>query len=195
MNRTKKALSDAFWQLLEEKPYNKITVQNIVEYCHVNRNTFYYHFQDIPALAEYTIKDWADQVIRNHCEFGSPINCITPIAQEFIRRKSAFIHIYRSSRREAFIRYLNEISQHIVQSYIDSAVKNVNLTPEDKSMFIRYYKCTFAGVVLDWLDAGADYDLLAFCEKICASFEGSGKRAFLKQIRRNTSAKKALTSL
>ena len=28
MNRTKKLISDAFWTLLEEKPFNRITVQN-----------------------------------------------------------------------------------------------------------------------------------------------------------------------
>ena len=94
----------------EQKPYNKITVQNIVERCQVNRNTFYYHFQDIPALAEYSIQEWTDQVIKDHCELGSPRRCITLIAQEFVSRKSAFLHIYRSSHREATIRYLNEIS-------------------------------------------------------------------------------------
>ena len=47
MKKTKETIIDAFWQLLEEKPFNKITVQNIVERCHLNRNTFYYHFQDI----------------------------------------------------------------------------------------------------------------------------------------------------
>lgn len=55
MKKTKETIIDAFWQLLEEKPFNKITVQNIVERCHLNRNTFYYHFQDIPNLAEYTV--------------------------------------------------------------------------------------------------------------------------------------------
>lgn len=55
MKKTKEIIIDAFWQLLEEKPFNKITVQNIVERCALNRNTFYYHFQDIPNLAEYTV--------------------------------------------------------------------------------------------------------------------------------------------
>lgn len=183
MNQTKKAISDAFWQLLEEKPYNKITVQNIVERCRVNRNAFYYHFQDIPALAEYSIKEWTDRVIQNNCEFGAPISCITPIVQEFIKRKTAFIHIYRSSHREEFMRYLNEISLHIVQLYIDSATKDMNILPEDKSTFIWYYKCTFAGAILDWLDAEASYDLLGFCEKICNFYEGPRKRAFIKQVR------------
>lgn len=91
MNRTKKAISNVFWQLLEEKPYHKITVQNIVECCQVNRNTFYYHFQDIPAPAEYSIQEWTDEVIKKHCELGSPQSCITLIAREFVSRRSAFI--------------------------------------------------------------------------------------------------------
>ena len=57
MDRTKKVITDAFWQLLTEKPYNKITVKNIVELCGVNRNTFYYHFPDIPYLLEHTIEE------------------------------------------------------------------------------------------------------------------------------------------
>ena len=44
MNRTELVIAKAFWQLLEEKPYSKITVKNIVERCEINRNTFYYHF-------------------------------------------------------------------------------------------------------------------------------------------------------
>lgn len=101
----KKAISDAFWQLLEERPYNKITLQNIVEYCQVNRNTFYYHFQDIPALTEYSIQEWTEEIIKNHCEFGAPIQCITLITQECIRRKTAFVYLYSSSHREEFMRW------------------------------------------------------------------------------------------
>ena len=56
MNRTKEAIVNAFWELLEEKPYNKITVKDIVDRCQINRNTFYYHFHDIPELLESIIK-------------------------------------------------------------------------------------------------------------------------------------------
>lgn len=185
MNRTKNTMSDVFWQILEEKSYSKITVQNIVDCCQVNRNTFYYHFKDIPDLAEYSIKAWTDQVIQNNCEFGSPINCVTPIVQELMKRRTAFIHIYRSAHREAFIRYLNEISSYIVQAYIDTAINRTGLPSENRSTVVRVYKCTLAGLILDWLDEGASYDLLAFCEKICLSFAGAGKRALLGQTNRS----------
>ena len=49
-NFTKQAIKAAFLELLDEKPLNKISVRDIVERCGINRNSFYYHFQDIPSL-------------------------------------------------------------------------------------------------------------------------------------------------
>ena len=66
MNRTKQEISEAFWQLLEEMPYSKITVKEIADRCQLNRNTFYYHFQDIPALAEATMAAWVDDIVKLH---------------------------------------------------------------------------------------------------------------------------------
>ena len=43
---TKTAIMDAFLQLLEERPMERITVQDIVQRCGVSRNTFYYHYGD-----------------------------------------------------------------------------------------------------------------------------------------------------
>ena len=57
MKRTKELLTDTFWELLEEKAYSKITVNDIVNRCDVNRNTFYYHFQDIPSLMINLLKN------------------------------------------------------------------------------------------------------------------------------------------
>lgn len=177
MNRTKKAISEVFWQLLEEKPYNKITVQNIVERCDVNRNTFYYHFQDIPGLVEYSIKEWTNQSIGNISNFESTLDCLIPIAREFIKRKTAFNHIYHSVCGETLIRYMNETGYHVVRSYIENVTQSIKLPSEDKEVLIRYYKSMLVGVVLDWLAAGASYDLLDFCQKICQWYEGSGENA------------------
>ena len=49
---TKKAIMASFVRLVNKTPLDKITVKDIVEDCGVNRNTFYYYFQDIYALGE-----------------------------------------------------------------------------------------------------------------------------------------------
>ena len=53
---TKRAIRASFLKLLNERPLNKITVKDIVEDCGINRNSFYYHYTDIPALAEEIVR-------------------------------------------------------------------------------------------------------------------------------------------
>ena len=58
---TKEIIARTFTELLEEKSMAKITVKDIVERCGVNRNTFYYHFRDIPDVVEFILKKkWDD---------------------------------------------------------------------------------------------------------------------------------------
>ena len=62
-NFTKQAIETAFLQLLNEKPLNKISVRDIVEKCGINRNSFYYHFQDIYEVLELICRyDLVDQI-------------------------------------------------------------------------------------------------------------------------------------
>ena len=51
----KERLENAFWELLSEREYNKITVTDIVRTADVNRNSFYYHFTGLPELADSAI--------------------------------------------------------------------------------------------------------------------------------------------
>ena len=50
-------MEGAFWDCLEEKPYPDITVADIVGRAGVNRNAFYYHFENMAALARRAVGD------------------------------------------------------------------------------------------------------------------------------------------
>ena len=63
---TKKAIANSFLGLLQEKPLEKITVKEIVEDCGINRNTFYYHFDDIPSLLELILREETERVLGEH---------------------------------------------------------------------------------------------------------------------------------
>ncbi len=58
--RSRRAIQDAFLELLEELPYDQITVTNVLARAHVGRATFYAHFhgkEDLPAvLVAYVCK-------------------------------------------------------------------------------------------------------------------------------------------
>ena len=50
--KTRQKLIDAFWELLEKKNLNRITIKEITDLAGYNRGTFYQYFTDIYALSE-----------------------------------------------------------------------------------------------------------------------------------------------
>lgn len=178
MNRTELAIADAFWQLLEEKPYNKITVKNIVERCNMNRNTFYYHFHDIPDLLDCILKSNADEIMSKYNHFDSYIDCMIPLVQESMQRKKAILNIYQSIHRDVFVEHLNKIALYISEQYTEILTKDVNILVQDKELLVRFNKCVIVGIVLDWLDCHADYDLIASFTRIYQILEQNNKQFF-----------------
>ena len=53
---TRKAIMDSFMKLVDQRPISKITIKDIVEDCGVNRNSFYYHYQDIYSVLEWIVE-------------------------------------------------------------------------------------------------------------------------------------------
>src|SRR6202049_981285 len=56
IRRTRHLLQDALKRLLEEKEFDKITIQDITEVATLNRATFYAHYPDKFALLEELIR-------------------------------------------------------------------------------------------------------------------------------------------
>lgn len=84
---TKEIIAKTFTELLDEKPMSKITVKDIVERCGVNRNTFYYHFKDIPDVVEFILKKKWDEILEHSQDRASILECMEEMA-DLVDRKS-----------------------------------------------------------------------------------------------------------
>ncbi len=56
---TKRLIKEAFIELLEKKPFNKITVTDLCNTAEINRSTFYAYYEDVPML----LREVQDEVI------------------------------------------------------------------------------------------------------------------------------------
>lgn len=61
--RTRQLILDAFSQLLQQKTFEDITVQDIAERATVNRATFYAHFEDKYMLLEQFVTGMVQQTL------------------------------------------------------------------------------------------------------------------------------------
>ena len=66
---TKEALGNALKQMLAVKPIDKITVKDLVEVCGVNRQTFYYHFDDVYDLLEWVFEEDTNKALPHEIRY------------------------------------------------------------------------------------------------------------------------------
>ena len=157
---TRQIILQTLTELMNDKPLSKITVKDIVERCGVNRNTFYYHFKDIPDAVEAVVQEELDDIMKNQRSPESVSECMEILVNAVQRNKKAMLHLYRSIQRDVFADYLDHAAEHVVEELINRVVGDFEMDPEDRRLVIRYYKCVFVGVILDWLRHDMDYDIL-----------------------------------
>lgn len=65
-DQTKHALAQALKTLMTQKPFDRITIQDITELCGIRRQHFYYHFQDIYDLLRWMFQEEAVSLLHQH---------------------------------------------------------------------------------------------------------------------------------
>ena len=73
---TQKVIKEAFWKLLSEKSFSKITVKDIAEGCYITRQTFYYHFHDILEVFEWTMEEKLSEMLEESLQMELPRDAV-----------------------------------------------------------------------------------------------------------------------
>ena len=169
----KREIKNSFIKLLTERPISQITVKDFVEDCGVNRNSFYYHFQDIPSLLEEIIVEMTAKVIENLPEESTFEEKVTAALQEINLNKRMIYHIYGSSNREFYEKQLMKICEHVTRTYIRSREYSERVDSKDLEFVISYLKCELFGQLIDWLNHDMSYDIVEHSRILCRMFAGS----------------------
>ena len=164
---TRKAIMESFLKLLDEQPLNRITVRDIVEDCGVNRNTFYYHFADMPSLIEAIVKDDADRIAQECGGVDSLSACLSAALQLTTSHRRAVYHIYSSASRDIIERYLLDICGYVAEIFIDNVSAGMAVSDEDKAVLVQFHKCECFGQVIDWLNHGMNTDMEKQFFRLC----------------------------
>lgn len=161
-NFTEKAIKTAFLELLSENPLNKISVRMIVEKCGINRNSFYYHFRDIPSLIEEIVTDAADALIQKYPSINSLDEAVDAAFNFTLKNKRAVLHICNSVNRSIYEQYLMRICEYVVKTYFETVFKSAKneIDESDKKIMIHFTKCTLFGLYIDWINNGMRDDAI-----------------------------------
>ena len=153
-NGTKDALASALRQMMKVKPIDRITVKDIVEICGVNRQTFYYHFDDVDDLLEWVFEQDSDRVFPSVVVYDHWLEDMM-VYFDYLESNSAFtLNVYHSNSRLYMLRYLKERMAFCIRSFAEIASEGKNIDRQDFEFIVEFYANCAIGFIAQWMDSG-----------------------------------------
>ena len=81
--RTRDALGDALMELMQERPFKSITVQDVLDRAEVGRSTFYTHYRDKDDLFLSDVEDFWEMMSSMLERNGEDSNRVAPVRELF----------------------------------------------------------------------------------------------------------------
>ena len=118
-NTTKQALEESLKHMLLKKPLDKITIRDITEDCGISRMAFYYHFQDIYDLVEWSCIEDATKALQGKKTYETWQEGLLQIFEAVLENKPFILNAYRCISREQMERFLYQLTYGLLRGVVD----------------------------------------------------------------------------
>lgn len=156
-NITKQALASAFEELLARKAYDKITVKDVAEAVQVNRQTFYYHFEDLHHLTSWIFETEAERILSGFRR-QSWQQCLTEAFSSILRHRTLVLSVFHSPNRDELDQFLHRVSHPMFLALVTHSLRGSNISPNDSALIAWFYTYALTGMILDWIRHGMKDD-------------------------------------
>ncbi|QQO08694.1 TetR/AcrR family transcriptional regulator C-terminal domain-containing protein [Breznakiella homolactica] len=172
-NVTKEMLADAMKKFMTERPFEKITVGDLVQHCRLNRNSFYYHFKDKYELVNWIFyHDFIEKLEKDRPLTGWDL--LEKLTYFFYENKSFYAKAITITGYNCFSDYFFEMMQKINVFFVDKCFEE---TAAD-GFYTVFCANIFLASITWWLKAGTEVPP----EKLMGMMKDSAGQAAFKIV-------------
>lgn len=146
----KETIAEAVLTLLTEEKMKKLTVKDIVDQCHITRQAFYYHFEDIPDLFRWMIKEFTSNIFQ---EVLSKENAEDGLRCFFVMAIHALPYVKRGLDSN-YGEELEHLSRQYIQQFFALVAENLNYygqcSATEAKIILRYHSLAVLGLLREW---------------------------------------------
>lgn len=144
----KRTIAEAFLTLARQKAVDKITVKDLVEECHISRQTFYYHFQDLLEVLEWTFQQMTQQTLERSLRADTPQAALHAFFEGAMEHRDLIDKLLHSQKWEQ----TQGLIVQTIHSYLEELFRlrrpNPRLSYADLEVMLEFYTFGMAGLLL-----------------------------------------------
>lgn len=163
---TKQAIAEGVKDLMTTKPFASISVSDIARRCRINRNTFYYHFQDKYQVISWIFYNEITPIVSGGVRPDCWSDSLFALCRTMQENRAFYRNALGIAGQNSFTQCLLEFYQSLVVSLLRSADHAGTLTEEDVRFVSRFYAYALIGTVLEWAKDGMTADPAPFIRRL-----------------------------
>ena len=163
---TKQALAASVKQLMQQKPFSKISVGDIAENCGVNRQTFYYHFRDKYELVNWIYYTETMQFMSSFSDREHWTDGVLSLCRYMQENKQFYINALNTPGQNSFQEYLTQFIHELVLSLAHEMLEGREADEESMEFIATFYSIAFVGLVVRWAQHGMKEDPELYIKRI-----------------------------
>ncbi len=172
---SKLLLREEFVKLLNEKPFNKITITELVKNCELNRNTFYYYYTDLYGVLTEVFEDELGKITSGYYDGTTWNDTLLELTRFARENRKAVFHVYHSMQREELERFLYTFTERILRKYIDDECSGMDIDDFDEALIVKFFQMALTGMLIEWISNGMKQDIDFVIERMSLILEGNIK--------------------
>ena len=158
-------MDKSFLSLLETKDFSYITVKEICEKAHVNRSTFYLHYESIYDLLDESM-DYVnnhffvymksevkvDNEIRTDCSLDELIFVTPRYLIPYLKYIKENRRLFRTVIENSAILKLEETYRNLFRQVFEPVMKKLNFSENEREYILTFYLHGLIAIVTKWLE-------------------------------------------
>lgn len=151
---TKKAIATSIKELMRKKDLQKISVADIVEHCGINRQTFYYHFQDKYDLVNWIYYNEVVSAVTRNRTYEDWRGVVQDILNNMKQEQHFYMNALNVTGQNAFQDYFFDVTKSLLLEVIDEIEENKGIEQQDKDFIAEFYAYGLVSIAVQWARSG-----------------------------------------
>lgn len=148
---TEKLILQTFGEMLDEMPFDKITVSALTRRSDISHNTFYYHYRDIYDLLEIWIQHVTAPYLGADCAYPDWKSALTALLRRWQQNERRIYHVFYSLSREQLERHVYERAEQFFRERIRAVPDAAELTDAQIGRIADFARYIFFGFLMRFL--------------------------------------------
>ena len=145
----KSMIADACMTLSKTKDVDKITVTDLVKACHISRQTFYYHFQDILEVLEWSVQQAFQEILAHSMDTEGPEDTLRSFIESSSEADALLKKLLHSQRREQIETILVNAVRSYLQEVLNRQDSKSDLPLADAKIMLDFCTYGIVGLLLE----------------------------------------------